>query len=256
MSNEPNRPTPRAPAKPIRTQNLTYGIASDLGVAIVTGRYSKENPFPIEGDLCRQYGVSRSILREAVKMLTAKGLLGARPRQGTWIQPEENWNLLDPDVLRWILERKFSLSLLMEFAQIRLGIEPAAAALAARAATPEGVHAIQDSIERMRAAARGEDDPLDSDIAFHVSVLEASGNSFFMQLRPLIETALKFSIRMTNDYKGVRLASVADHKKVADAIEARDPAAAEASMRAMMEETLELMRDAQSQSEGRRARRA
>src|SRR5882724_8440084 len=114
-----------------RGQNLTYSIVHDLGVAIVTGVYSKQNPFPVEAELCRQYGASRSVLREAVKMLTAKGLLGARPRQGTWVQPESNWNLLDPDVLRWLLERKFSYSLLVEFAQIRLAVEPKAAALAA-----------------------------------------------------------------------------------------------------------------------------
>src|SRR5665213_2399670 len=89
-----------------RGQNLTYSIAEDLGVAIVTGTYSDANPFPVEGELCKQYGVSRSILREAVKMLTAKGLLGSRPRRGTWVQHETKWNLLDPDVLRWMLERK------------------------------------------------------------------------------------------------------------------------------------------------------
>ncbi|RME63985.1 MAG: FadR family transcriptional regulator, partial [Alphaproteobacteria bacterium] len=81
-------------------RNLTYVIAQELGRAIVTGTYGTENPFPIEAKLCEQYGASRSVLREAVKMLTAKGLLSARPRQGTWIEPESNWNLLDPDVLR------------------------------------------------------------------------------------------------------------------------------------------------------------
>src|SRR5450755_4921679 len=93
--------------------NLTYSIVQDLGTAIVTGTYSVTNPFPVEAELCRQYGASRTALREAVKMLTAKGLLGARPRQGTWVQPEETWNLFDPDVMRWLLERKFSFSLLI-----------------------------------------------------------------------------------------------------------------------------------------------
>ena len=90
----------------MRGQNLTYGIAHELGVAIVTGVYSGDNPIPIEAELCRKYDASRPVLREAVKMLTAKGLLRARPRQGTWVQPEEHWNLLDPDVLRWLLQRK------------------------------------------------------------------------------------------------------------------------------------------------------
>lgn len=224
-----------------RGQNLTYGIATDLGVAIVTGHYTKNNPFPIESDLCKQFGVSRSILREAVKMLTAKGLLGARPRQGTFVQPEDHWNLLDPDVLRWLLERKVSLDLLIEFAEIRLAIEPAAAALAARFAGVRGKAAVAHAIARMQAAERSEDDALNSDIAFHVAVLHASGNRFYSQLSELTETALRFSIGATNRFKGVRRASAADHKAVADAILAGNPAAAEAAMQALIEEVLNLM---------------
>ena len=118
----------------VRGQNLTYSIANHIGIAIVTGVYSADNPIPIEAELCRQYDASRPVLREAVKMLTAKGLLGARPRRGTWVQPEDRWNLLDPDVLGWLLERKFSPALLIEFTQMRLAVEPGAAMLAARVA--------------------------------------------------------------------------------------------------------------------------
>ena len=222
-------------------QNLTTSIVEDLGIAIVTGRYHDANPFPVEGDLCLQYEASRSVVREAVKMLTAKGLLKARPRQGTWVQPESAWNLLDPDVLRWTLERKFSLRLLIEFTQVRLGVEPAAAALAAREAGPAEKARIGIAINRMIAAERGEDDPLTSDIAFHASILRASGNPFFAQLCELIETALRFSIRRTNFYKGVRLASVQDHKTVSDAILAGDAEKAELAMRALIQEALDLM---------------
>ena len=121
----------------IHTQNLTQTIVQNLGKDIVTGRHTADQPFPIEAELCETYGASRSVLREAVKMLTAKGLLSARPRQGTRVQPEENWNLLDPDVLSWLLERKLSLPLLAEFAEMRLAVEPMAAHLAARSASKE-----------------------------------------------------------------------------------------------------------------------
>jgi DNA-binding FadR family transcriptional regulator len=229
-----------------RGQNLTYGIVEDLGAAIVTGKYTKENPFPVEAELCTQYGASRSVLREAVKMLTAKGLLSARPRQGTWVQPEASWNLLDPDVLRWLLERKFSPALLVEFTQIRLAVEPAAAALAATEASASDKAAIQRAIQRMLAAERDEDEPLDSDIAFHVAILHASGNRFFAQLHELTDTALRFSIKLTNRYKGVRLASVADHKKVADAITAGKPEEASKAMRSLIQEALDLIKSAQA----------
>src|SRR5215468_11779352 len=101
-------------------QNLTSRIVRELGIRIVTGEYSKGRPFPTESELCAELGASRSVLREAVKMVTAKGLLRARPRHGTQVQPEANWNLLDPDVLKWMLERKFSLPLLIQFTQVRL----------------------------------------------------------------------------------------------------------------------------------------
>ena len=229
-----------------RGQNLTHSIVQNLGVAIVTGTYSVKKPFPVEAELCKQYGASRSVLREAVKMLTAKGLLGARPRQGTWVQPEANWNLLDPDVLRWLLERKFSYSLLIEFAQIRLAVEPQAAALAAKSANSEKKAEIRLAVERMIAAENGDDDPLESDIAFHTAILRASGNRFYAQLPEMISTALRFSIRMTNRQKGVRLASVEDHEKVCNAIMAGEASKAESRMESLIREALDLIRKAQA----------
>lgn len=236
----------------VRGQNLTYTVADSLGTAIVTGVYTAGNPMPIEAELCQQYGASRSVVREAVKMLTAKGLLGSRPRLGTWVQPETNWNLLDPDVLGWLLERKFSAPLLIEFTELRLAVEPGAAVLAARVAGPEEKAAIRNAIERMQAAERGDADPLEPDIAFHVAVLHASRNRFYAQLTGFTATALRISIRMTNRYKGVRLASVADHKKVADAIVAGRPAAAGEAMRKLIQEALDLITKREAQQVARR----
>ena len=226
-----------------RGQNLTYSIAEDLGVAIVTGTYSVTNPFPVEAELCKQYGVSRSILREAVKMLTAKGLLGSRPRRGTWVQEEDKWNLLDPDVLRWILERKFSFSLLIEFTQVRLAIEPKAAALAAEMADRSERASIAAAIKAMIESERLQDDPLEPDIAFHVAILRASHNGFYSRLSELIEAALRFSIRMTNRQRGTR--SVDEHKKVADAIIAGDSRKAEVTMQALILDALAQIRKAE-----------
>lgn len=233
----------------VTTQSLTQQIVNELGLAIVRGKYHSKNSFPIEADLCEQFGVSRSVLREAVKMLTSKGLLRARPRQGTWVQPEESWNLLDPDVLRWLLERKFSIDLLGDFTEVRLAIEPQAAAFAAERASPDQKQAIADALDRMQAAEFGDDDALLSDIAFHVAVLEASGNRFFGQLKDLVETALRISIRLTNQYKGVALASVADHRKVFDAIEAGDPDQARKASQALVQEANDLINRARDRAQ-------
>lgn len=178
-------------------------------------------------------------------MLTAKGLVSARPRRGTTVEPLSSWNLLDPDVLRWTLERKFSVDLLRQFNELRIAIEPEAAALAALQHEPDDLKQVRDGLKRMEMAQAGRDDPLQADIDFHVAVLRASKNPFFMQFRSMVTTALQTSIRFTNRIKG-RVASVADHAAVADAIERREPDSARAAMAGIIGEVLALIEDSKS----------
>jgi len=225
--------------RPQLGRNLTHGMLDSLGRAIVVGRF-EQTAFPTEAELARQHGVSRSVTREAVKMLTAKGLLSARPRQGTVVQPSTSWNLFDPDVLRWLLERQFSVDLLRQFNQLRVAIEPEAAALAARFSGEDDRCAIAAGLARMEAAERGLDDTLDADIAFHVAILHASKNPFYGQFRDMVATALRTSIRFTNRIKG-RSASLADHAAVCDAINSGDPVAAREAMRRLIADVLDLI---------------
>jgi DNA-binding FadR family transcriptional regulator len=224
---------------PPPSRNLTYRLLDTIGLAIVTGQYETQ-PFPTEAQLAQTHGVSRSVTREAVKMLTAKGLLSARPRQGTIVRPSETWNLFDTDVLRWMLERTFSVDLLRQFSQLRIAIEPEAAALAAQFGGATDLVDIDAGLERMIAADRDADDPLDADIAFHIAILKASRNPFYGQFRDVVATALRTSIRFTNRIKG-RNASIADHSAVRDAIFARDPEAARAAMRHLIGDVIELI---------------
>ena len=240
--------TPMVDAEPseVRTslgRNLTHGMLDALGRAIVTGYYDNKR-FPTEADLSIQHGVSRSVTREAVKMLTAKGLLSARPRQGTIVQPTAGWNLFDTDVLRWLLERKFTLPLLRSFSELRLAVEPMAAQLAAAHATPNGKAAIGAGYARMEAAERGEEDALEADIAFHVAILRACNNPFFAQFEEVVSTALRTSIRFTNRFKG-RSASLPAHKAVLDAIDAGDGAGAAGTVRTIIEDVMVLIRAAE-----------
>ncbi|MGH8237650.1 MAG: FadR/GntR family transcriptional regulator [Steroidobacteraceae bacterium] len=229
----------------MRTQlgrNLTHGLLDVLGRSIVIGSYD-DRSFPTEAELAKQHGVSRSVTREAVKMLTAKGLLSARPRQGTIIQPGTSWNLFDTDVLRWLLERKFSVDLLRNFNQLRVAIEPEAAALAAAFADADDRKAISAGLARMEAAENGLDNTLDADIAFHVAVLKASRNPFYAQFQDVVTTALRSSIQFTNRIKG-RSASVADHAAVKAAILRRHPESARVAMRKIISDVLKLIEDA------------
>lgn len=220
-------------------RNLTHGLLDVLGKSIVTGGYDAK-PFPTEAELSKQHGISRSVTREAVKMLTAKGLLSARPRQGTIVRPASSWNLFDPDVLRWLLDRKFTIELLRDFSELRSAIEPAAAALAATAADQAGLDLIHAGYERMAAAEAGNDDTLEADIAFHLAILRASANPFFAQFRDVVATALRTSIRFTNRIQG-RTADLEAHRAVLTAIEARKPEAARKAMSKIIDEVMELI---------------
>lgn len=220
-------------------RNLTHGMLDTLGKAIVTGHY-EARPFPTEAEIAKVHGVSRSVTREAVKMLTAKGLVSARPRQGTVVQPQSQWNLFDPDVLRWMLERQFSVDLLRQFNQLRVAIEPEATALAAVFHKKSDLAEIRLGLRRMEAAERGQDDALDADIAFHVAVLRASQNPFYAQFQTVVATALRTSIRFTNRIKG-RSANIPDHAAVADAIAARDADGGRVAMRRIVSDVLVLI---------------
>lgn len=209
-------------------RNLTLGLAGLLGREIATGRYDRE-PFPTERALAERYAVSLSVAREAVKMLTAKGMLDARPRQGTLPQPLARWNLLDTDVLHWLIDRPFPTSLLRQFDELRIAVEPEAAALAASRPAAQGDRALLDSLARLR----GEDDLPGAQIAFHVAVLQASANPFYQQFRELVATALRNSIRFASRREGWAV-DRADYAMAGEAILARDPRAARTAMRRLI----------------------
>lgn len=206
-----------------RSMNLTQQVAETLGSAIINGQYGDHNSVPSEAVLCEQLQVSRSAAREAVKSLAAKGLITSRARQGIRVLPETEWNLFDADVLRWMRNSNPSLELLREFAELRVAVEPEAAMLAAQRQNTEKIAKIGIALDRMKKAETGLDDPLESDIAFHLSILEASENRFFTQLGRIIDTTLRVSIRFTNMRTGVRAAKHAEHKVVYDAIVANEP---------------------------------
>ena len=239
--------TVRATAPPLG-RNLTHGMLDSLGREIVTGHYG-EKAFPTEAEIAKTHGVSRSVTREAVKMLTAKGLVSARPRQGTTVQPTTSWNLFDTDVLRWLLERPFSLDLLRHFTQLRIAIEPEAAALAALHGDAEAHALIAARLADMAAAERGNGDVLTADIAFHVAILQASRNPFYAQFRSVVATALAKSIRFTNRIKG-HSASIPEHGGVTDAVLARDPDAARDRMRQLIGNVLVLIAEAEPERAG------
>ncbi|MFC6634172.1 FadR/GntR family transcriptional regulator [Microbulbifer taiwanensis] len=225
-------------------RNLTQQLVHTLGEAIAAGRYRSGEGLPSEADLCDDHGISRSATREAIKMLTAKGLITSRPRQGIRVQPREHWNLFDPDVLGWMLRGSPNLEMLRDFSQLRLAIEKEAAALAAECGDRARIDEIGAALQRMKEAEQGLCDPLEADIAFHSNILRATNNPFYIQLCSFIETALRVSIRFTNRLKGVESASHENHRKLYNAIARGNAAAARRACATMQQETLDLIEKA------------
>jgi DNA-binding FadR family transcriptional regulator len=207
-------------------RNLTQQVVHELGKKIMQGSYKVGDSLPSEADLCTQFSISRTATREAVKMLTAKGLISSRPRQGIKVVDSKHWNLFDIDVLNWILLGKPDLYLLRHFLQLRLAIEPEAAYLAAQYANDSDLSAIESALGRMKDATNGMDDTHEADIEFHQSVLSASNNPFFIQLKNFITTALKVNIRFTNRMIAVTVAEYQAHVDIFEHIKNKAPQAA------------------------------
>ncbi|HET8902663.1 MAG TPA: FadR/GntR family transcriptional regulator [Saccharospirillum sp.] len=222
-----------------RNLSLSQRMTQELGRAIVCGEFNANESLPSEAVLCETFGVSRTAVREAVKMLSAKGLISSRQRQGIRILPEEEWNILDSDLLRWSLESNPSMRVLKEFLQMRIAIEPEAAALAARNARPASLAAIREALDRMDQAKNGSpEQALEADIDFHISILYASENRFFIRMRDFTRTALNVSIRHTNVIKSNPSGVVRDHSQVFTAIESGNAELARERMHLLIEEAL------------------
>jgi DNA-binding FadR family transcriptional regulator len=221
---------PDAPLLP--GQSLTFGIVEALGRAIVSGRITGRE-FPTEAELVRRFGASPSVVRGAVKMLTAKGLLSARPRLGTVVEPHAYWRLFDPDVLRWLVARPASCELVGQFTEMRLAFEPEAAGLASQRSTPAAREAIRAAVERLNAAAIGAAEPTTAEAAFHVAVLDAAENPFFSQLTSFVVTATELSAQLARRY---RLApeDLPNRQLAAEAVLAGDAADARDRMRTLL----------------------
>jgi DNA-binding FadR family transcriptional regulator len=214
------------------TRNSHAQVVDGVGAAIIQGEYAEGSVLPRDEELIQQFGVSRTVLREAVKTLTAKGLLVARSRVGTKVRPRDDWNMFDADVLRWHIEAGAKKSFFADLSEMRLAIEPFAAALAAQRATAEEISAMQSTVARMAAAPDRRSFAI-ADIELHRQVSKASGNAFMHSVGALIETALMSSFWISSPAENpISQSEVAnDHSKIVEAIAARDAPAAEAAMR-------------------------
>jgi DNA-binding FadR family transcriptional regulator len=241
-------------AAPVVRRGLHREVVHQLGLRIIRGELAPGETLPEESTLGEQFGVSRTVLREAIKVLAAKGLIESRPRIGTRVRPRHGWNLLDPDVLVWRFEAGPDEAFLREITEVRRIIEPAAAGLAAERATPEEVAAIVALCERLEEAAVADgEEYIDADMAYHMAILEAGHNDLLSQLGDAIAVALRISRRLTITIPGSSLGGMPTHWGVTRAIRDRDPGAADRAMRALISHTAGDLERALHRSENGRA---
>ncbi len=208
--------------RPRVQKNVTRAIASDICADV----FPVGGFLPTENELCLRYGVSRTVIRESLKILESKGLVRGRSRVGTVVCAKEEWNILDQQVLEWIGPRIFELDLLKCVLDARRAIEPFAAEFAAERATVQEVAEIERAWEQMRDAEGDVARFTEADVAFHAGLLKASHNQVFMQLASIIRAALEFSLYASNEAVDARGEAVEIHKQLVEALRMRDKAAA------------------------------
>lgn len=217
---------------------MSAQIAKILGARIVSGEFRPGDLLPIENDLCQLYGVSRTVIREAVKDLCAKRLLDVSPKVGTRVLPFADWNLLDRDVLTWRLNAQFDTKIIEDIFEMRLCFEPRASFLAARDGTAEDHASIESRFQRF-AACYGRAETLEAasqaDFEFHLAVIYASHNGLFVTVGGALRSALRVSSRMLQKHGDGPIEDLALHDDVRTAISAREPDAASRAMAALLE---------------------
>jgi DNA-binding FadR family transcriptional regulator len=220
-----------------------------LARRIFDGTYAEGDLLDLPG-LMAELDISQTVLREAIKVLTTKGLLDARQKRGTFVRPRDDWNLLDSDVLRWTIDSGAPGAFFTDLLELRRAVEPAAAALAALHRTDADLAALDAALSAMAAAEQtpgmtdsGMTDPgmtdavmtegdpvlaVRADASFHTALLTASGNPFFAQMRRVIIPALVVRDRLV--HAGRHEHPLPAHARVADRVRARDQDGAFAAM--------------------------
>jgi len=234
---------PFAAPNAIYTGKKLHGqVVHELGRRVVGGHYPADKVLPNEELLCQELAVSRTALREAVKVLAGKGLLEARPRIGTRVRTKDQWNLLDPDILAWRCATGVDADFLRHLTELREIIEPSAAALAATSRSPEQLQAIDAALRSMETATSIAQ-WVQADLAFHTAVLKATNNPLLMPLAAIIGSALESLLGVTARTSDNFKQALPDHQKVFDAIRLQEPQNALHRMAGMLSDTRSLIRD-------------
>jgi DNA-binding FadR family transcriptional regulator len=202
---------------------------------IVSGRYRPGDLLSGEISSSQRFAVSRTAYREAVRILAAKGLVDARPKVGTRINPQSMWHLLDPDVLDWTFESEPDLVLLDSLFELRNVVESAAAAFAAQRRSATHLQDMRRALEGMTAHTLATELGRQADLDFHTTLLRATGNPFIVSLANGVRAAIRATTIYKHRKQALRRDPLPDHLRVFEAIAAKEPAKAQAAMSALIQ---------------------
>jgi|SRR5579875_1194344 len=241
MSSRPKKPREPSPARsslrppaPLRRRGdplRLYGaIARNIGVRIVSGAHPPAELLGGEIEASERLRVSRTAYREAIRMLAAKGLVESRPKLGTRVSDPSRWHLLDPDVISWLFASDPDERLLDALFELRMIVEPAAAALAAKRRTGAHLASLREALDRMRDDTLAAESGRAADRRFHSVLLEASGNPFLRSLTPGVAAAVHWTTVVKQRNGRLVRDPLPDHERVYEAVATGDADGAVAAM--------------------------
>ena len=225
-------------------RRLRGAVANKLGMAILSGQYAPGDTLSGEIAFASELDVSRGAYREAIQVLTAKGLVESRPKTGTRVLPRQRWNLLDPDVLAWAFTGEPDPQLIRSLFELRLIIEPAAAALAAARRDKSDLKRMRDALTAMRRLTLATEQGRQADRDFHDTMLQATRNDAMVVLSASIGAAVNWTTQHKQRSRALPRDPIPDHVRVFDAITAGNAEAASASMKLLVELALDDTRSA------------
>ncbi len=218
----------------VRWQVIEYLLHQVLSQSLKCG-----DALPMTNTICETLGVSRTVVREAISILVSKGMVVSKAGGGSFVQPLSNWMLLDPEVLCWLRESDMAVSIVEHLLEIRLIIEPEAAALSAMRGSMAQFMAMSEAMERMAAGTdQRTQESIRGDIDFHSSILDTSGNIFLARMRDLCMVSVELIVRLTFGKVDSAAESVDNHLQLLDAIRTRDPQQAYQQSRKVLSRTL------------------
>jgi DNA-binding FadR family transcriptional regulator len=225
-------PQGRAPRG--RALRIHGAIAQRIGMAIVSGYYVPGDVLDGEVASSEQLSVSRAAYREAVRILAAKGLVDARPKIGTRVNPRSKWNWLDPDILEWLFQSEPERSVLDGLFELRDLVEPGAAALAAHRRTAAQPKTLRRFLDQMRRHTLSTEEGRRADLGFHAALLDATHNPFLIALATSVGAAVHATTVFKQRARPLRRDPVPDHERVYETIAKKDPGRAEQAMRSLI----------------------